>query len=166
MITHIIKPAHLHCFRQQRRQFITLAFICYTCKYSKAQPKHVWNVILPQFVKKFGFECCFRFAQCCERHAKKFDNVKTWFFSSLNLPWSSFIDNVVYCKVLYSTKAVLLEVENTIFTVTTLVPMFATITPGAYTYNKQLKIIHAKCNLKLYPEKKAFDNQRWLYQFY
>ena len=46
------------------------------------------------------------------------------------------------------------EIEKAIFTGATLVPMFAIITPGPYTHNKQSAAFHAKCNLKVKCEKK------------
>ena len=39
-------------------------------------------------------------------------------------------------------------------TVTTLVPMFIVINPGAYTCSKQSETFHAKCNLEVNFEKK------------
>ena len=65
-----------------------------------------------------------------------------------------FLDNVVYCNILRSSKAAFLELEKAIITGATPVPMFTIITPGPYTRSKQSKTFHAKCNVKLNCEKK------------
>ena len=127
---------------------------------------HVCNVILTDFVKKFGFGCCFWSAQCIERQARTYDIVRTWVFHSLNVQWWSFIDNVVYCNILRSSKAAFFESEKGMFTVATLVPMVTIITPGSFVCTKQSKTFHAKCNLKVNCEKNVFDNQKWLYECY
>ena len=61
----------------------------------------------------------------------------------------------MYCNILCSIEAAFLEVEKkTKITVATLFPMFTVITPGPFTRSKQSKTFHAKCNLKVYREKK------------
>ena len=75
-----------------------------------------------------------------------------------------FIDNIVFCNILRSIKAALLELEKAMFTGATPVPMFTIITPGPYTHSKQSKAFHAKCNWKVNCEKNGFDNQEWLYE--
>ena len=54
----------------------------------------------------------------------------------------------------FAIKAALLELEKTMFTGATPVPMFTIITPGPYTNSKQSKTFHAKCNLKVNGEEK------------
>ena len=66
----------------------------------------------------------------------------------------SFIDNVVFCNILRSIEATLLELEEAKFTGATPVPMFTITTPGPYTHSKQSKTFHAKCNLNVNCEKK------------
>ena len=61
------------------------------------------------------------------------------------------MNNAVRCNILRSIKATFLEVEKTMFTVATLVPMVTT--PGPYARNKQSKTFHARCNLKVNREK-------------
>ena len=58
--------------------------------------------------------------------------------------WWSFRENVVFCNILRSNKATLLELEKAMFTGATPVPMFIIINPGAYTQSKQTKKFHAK----------------------
>ena len=60
----------------------------------------------------------------------------------------------MFCNILRSIKATLLELEKTLFTGPTLVPMFTIITPGPYTHSKQSTAFHVKCNLKVNCEKK------------
>ena len=59
----------------------------------------------------------------------------------------------MFCNILRSIKAALLELEEAMFTGATPVPMFTIITPGPYTHSKQSKAFHAKCNLKVNCEK-------------
>ena len=66
----------------------------------------------------------------------------------------SVIDNFVYCIILRSNKAALLELEKAMLTGATPVPMFTIITAGPYTHSKQSKTFHAKSNLKVICEKK------------
>ena len=128
--------------------------VLYACRYSFAMSTHVCNVFSIDFVKKSWFECCFWSSQCIETQTRTSDNVKTWVFISLSVQWWSFIDNVVFCKILRSIKAALLELEKAMFTGATPVPMFTIITPGPYTHSKQSKAFHAKCTLKVNCEKK------------
>ena len=114
----------------------------------------VCNVFSIDFVEKSRFECCFWSVQCIEAYARTSDNVKTWVFISLKLQWWSFIDNFVFCNILWSIKAALLELEKAMFTGATPVPMFTIITPGTYTHSKQSKPFHAQCNLMVNCEKK------------
>ena len=65
-----------------------------------------------------------------------------------------FIDNVVYCNILRSIKPAFLELEQTMYTGATLIPMFTIIIPGPYSHSKQSKTFHAKCNLKVNCEEK------------
>ena len=71
-----------------------------------------------------------------------------------------FIDNIVFCNILRSIKAALLELEKAMFTGATPVAMFTIITLGTYTHSKQSKAFHAKCNWKVNCEKNGFDNQK------
>ena len=89
------------------------------------------------FLKRSGFECCFWSVQCIETQAKTSDNVKSWVFSSLNVQWWSFIDNVVYCNILRSMRAAFHEPEKAMFTVATAVRMLRIISPGPQTHSKQ-----------------------------
>ena len=50
-------------------------------------------------------------------------------------------DNVVYCNTLRLIKATILQVQKTMFTAATLVPMFIIITPGPYTCSKQRRLL-------------------------
>ena len=43
------------------------------------------------------------------------------------------MDNVVYCNILRSIKAAILELEKAMFTGATLVPIFTIIFPGPYS---------------------------------
>ena len=82
-----------------------------------------------------------------------------FFFRSMYSDWV-FIDNFVFCNLLRSVKAALLELEKAMSTDATHVAMFTIITPGPYTHSKQSKVFHAKCNLKVNCEKNGFDNQK------
>ena len=138
----------------QKRSFFTPAPILCACRYSFATLTRVYNVLLTDFVKKSGFECCFWSAECIETQARTSNNVKTWVLISLSVHWWSFIDNVVYCNIINSIEATFLELERAKFTGATLVPMFTNVTLDLYTQNKQSKTFHAKCNLKLNNAKK------------
>ena len=127
---------------------------------------HVCNVFSIDFVKKSRFKCCFWSAQCIETQASTSDNVKTRVFISFNIQWRSLIDNFVFCNILRSNKASLLELEKAIFTGGTPAPMFIIITSGPFTHSKYSKAFHAKCNLNVNCEKNGFDNQTWLYECY
>ena len=102
-----------------------------------------------------GFRFCFWSAQFIQRQARTFDNVKTWVFSALSAQWWFLIDKVVYCNNLHSSEAPFLEVEKTMFTAATLVPIFIIINPDLTTCSKQTKTFHANFNLKVYCEKKC-----------
>ena len=52
---------------------------------SFATSLHVCCVLLVDFVKTSGIECCLWSAQCTEIQARTSDIVKTWVFSSLNV---------------------------------------------------------------------------------
>ena len=65
----------------------------------------------------------------------------------------------MFCNILRSIEAALLELEKAMFTGPTPVPMFTIITPGPFTHSKKSEAIHAKCNLKVNCEKNGFDNQ-------
>ena len=82
--------------------------------------------------------------------------MKTLLFISLNSQCWSFIDKVVYSKILLSMKTAFLEVEKTLFAVGTLVPMFTLINPGPYTCSRPSKTFHVERNLKINCEKKCF----------
>ena len=112
------------------------------------------SVLSIDFVEKSEFECCFWSTQCTETQARTSDVVKNWVFISLNIQWWSFIYNVVYCNILRSIKAAILELEKAVFTGATLVPMFPIITRGPYTHSKQPKTFHAKQKLKANCENK------------
>ena len=60
-----------------------------------------------------------------------------------------FLDNVVWGNILRSIKAAFLEVEKAMFTVVSLVPMFAIITPVSYTRRKISNSFYARCNFKV-----------------
>ena len=142
-------PAHLHWCRLQKTWIFTPTPVLYVCRYSFAKSTHVCNVLLIDFVKKSGFECCFWSTQCIETQAKISDNEKTGVLNSLKVQWRSFIDNVVYCNSLHSIEAAFLELEKATFTDAILVPLFTIITPGPYAHSKQSEEIHAKCILKV-----------------
>ena len=116
---------------------------------------HICNVLLSDLDKLSGFEYCFWFSNCIEIPARPFDNVKTLVFSSFNVHWWSLINNIVYWNFLRSIKAAFLEVEKTMFTVATRVPMFTTINLGFYARSKKSKTFLAECNLKSNCEKKC-----------
>ena len=61
----------------------------------------------------------------------------------------------MFCNILSSIKATLLEPEKAMITGATPVPMFTIITPRPYTHSKQSKTFHAKCNLEVDCEKKT-----------
>ena len=151
----IVYPAHLQWCRLQKTWFFTPVLVLYVCKYWFAKSTHVCNLLLIDFDKKAGFECCFWSTQCIDTQARMSYNVKTGVFISLKIQRWSFIDNVVYCNNWHSIKAAFLELEKAMFTGgAILVPMFTIITPGPYTHSKQSKAIHAKFILKVNCEKK------------
>ena len=115
---------------------------------------HVCSVLSIDFVKKSGFECCFWSTQCIETQARTSDNVKTWVFNSLIVQWWSLIDNVVWCNIFSSIRAVFTELEKAMFTGAIFVPMSTIITLGPYIHSKQSETFHAKCNLKVNCENK------------
>ena len=135
------------------------------CRYSFATSTHVYKVVSMDFVKRSRCNCCLWSAQSIKTKAMTSDNVKTWVFTSFNVQWWSFIDNVVFCNILPSIKAALLELEKAMFTGATPVPMFTIITPRPHTYSIQSKTFHAKFNLRVnYEKKNGFYNQKWLYE--
>ena len=78
-------------------------------------------------------------------------------FSSLNVQSWRFMDIVVYCNTLRSYKTGFLEIENTFFNVTALVPMFTVIISSPCTRDKHTKASHAKCNFNLNRERTKSD---------
>ena len=46
---------------------------------------HVCNILLRDFAKKSGFDCCFLSAQCIERQARTSVDVETWVFTPFNV---------------------------------------------------------------------------------
>ena len=128
--------------------------VLYACRYSFSMSTHVCNILLRDFAKKSGFDCCFLSAQCIERQARTSVDVETWVFTPFNVKWRNFLDKVVYCNNIRSIKVAFLELEKAMYTVATPVPMFTIITPGRYTHSKSSKIFHAEFNLKVNCEKK------------
>ena len=144
---------HIYIDADYKKVVFYAAPILYVCRYSVAMSTRVCNVILTDFVKKSGFECCFWSAPCIETQSRTCDNVKNWVFISLHVRWWSLSDNVMYCNTLRSIKDAFFELEIAIFTDATLVPIFTIITPCPYAQSKQSKAIHAKCILNLDCEK-------------
>ena len=69
------------------------------------------------------------------RHKQGRLSMSKFVFFSLNVR-QSFIDNFVFCNVLRSFKAKLLELEKALLTGATPVPMHIITTPGPYTHSK------------------------------
>ena len=89
--------------------------------------------------------------------------------SSLNVQWWSLVDIAMYSNLVLSIKATFLEVEKTLFTVATVVPLLIIITPGTYTRSKQSKTFHANCNLMVKCEKKNLRKTKvivWVLQIW
>ena len=137
-----------------KRWFFTSAPLLYACRCSFATSTHVCNVLLTDFVKKSGFECCFWSTQCTESQARTSDIVKIWVSISLNVQWWSFIDIVVYCNILRSIKAAFRGLEKSNVHRRNSCSDVYYITPSPYTHSKQPKAFHAKCNLKVNCEEK------------
>ena len=103
----------------------------------------VCNVSLSNFVKRKPVLTVVSWsAQCIERQARLYDKPKTWVFISLKVQCWSVKDNVVYCNILPSIKAAFLEVEKTMFTVSTLVPMFTITTLGSYARSETYLMLY------------------------
>ena len=64
------------------------------------------------------------------------------------------MDKVVYCNNFRSIKVAFLAQGKAMYAIATPAPMFTIITPGPYTHSKQSKTFHAKCNMKVYCDKK------------
>ena len=154
----------MHWCRLHRRYLITPSLLFYDFRYSNAMSTHVCHVILSDFVEKSGFESCFWSAQCTEILAGTFDKIKTWVFSSLKVQSRSFIDNVLHCNTLCPIKATFLEVEKTMFTVATLVPMFTIITLVLAVYNQRLFMLIVAWRYIV--RENVLDNQKLMYECY
>ena len=92
---------------------------------------------------------------------------KNMSFDSFNAQWWRLVENVVYCNILPSIKAAILQVEKTLSTVATLVLMFTIRTSCPSIWIKQLNQFHAKCNLKVNYERKCLGQPKgivWMLQ--
>ena len=143
---------NLHKFIDAKHKKKDLSRLCLKITLAGTQMlclKHVCNLILADFVGKSGFRSCFWSAQCNERQARTFDQVKACVCCSLTVQWRRLIFNVLYCNFLRSIEGAFLELEETMFNVTIRVPMFIIITPGLFARSKQSETFVANCNLKV-----------------
>ena len=139
---------------KKRSNFTPASLLC-ACRYSFAMPTHACNVLLTEFAKKSGFECCLSSAQCIERQARTSDDGETWVFTPLNIKLRSLIDKIVYYNKSRSIKVAILELEKAMYTVATPVLMFTFITPGRYTHSNWSKNFHGNFILMVNCEKKC-----------
>ena len=95
MLSKKLYNLHIYIDADYKKTLVfTPAPVLYACRYSFAMSTHVCNVInviLTDFVKNSGFECCFRSARCIETQTRTSDNVEIWVFTSLNVQRWSFV---------------------------------------------------------------------------
>ena len=79
MQTKALYILHIYIYADYKKDdFLMPTLVLYACRYSFSMSTHVCNIILRDFAKKSGFDCCFLSTQCIERQARTSVDVETW----------------------------------------------------------------------------------------